>query len=276
MEGCGSPARLVFIAMPPQSAAFARLVEIIARLRAPDGCPWDREQTHRTLRAHLLEESAETLEAIESGDDVALCEELGDLLMQPVMHAQLAAEAGRFSIEDVVEGICEKLVRRHPHVFGDSEANSAAEVLKNWDAIKKVEKAERGEKTTSILDEGPPELPALAQSLKISKKAAKAGFEWPNLAGVVEKLREEAGELENALQNEGKERAAEELGDLLFTIVNLARWNGINPELALRDTNRRFLERFRHMESVAAQKVRALETLSGEEWEELWQAAKKA
>lgn len=254
--------------------SFARLVEIIAQLRAPDGCPWDRVQTHETLRAHLLEETAETLEAIESGDKRHLCEELGDLLMQPVMHTQLAAEAGDFTIDDVITGICDKLVRRHPHVFGDVQAETSAEVLKNWDTIKKQEKAGRGEKAVSILEELPAELPALASALKISKKAAKVGFEWPDLAGVTGKLQEEAAELQVALETESKERAAQELGDLLFTIVNLARWQGINPELALRDTNRRFIGRFQLMENAAREDERELESLSAGEWEDLWQRAK--
>lgn len=256
--------------------AFNRLVEIMARLRAPDGCPWDHEQTHLTLRPSLIEETAEVLEAIESGDDVNLCEELGDLMLQPVFHAQIAAEEGRFTIEDALNGICEKLIRRHPHVFGDLQADDAAAVVKNWDAIKKQEKAARGEKTTSILDDPLRELPALAQSLKISKKAAKVGFEWPDVQGVLEKLREETLEIENALQHESKERVAEEIGDLLFTTVNLARWQGINPELALRDVNQKFIARFRNMEAEAKARGLELESLSPEQWEELWGIAKGA
>lgn len=253
---------------------FDRLTEIMARLRAPDGCPWDREQTHQTLRAYLIEESAEVLEAIESGDARHLCEELGDLLLQVVFHAQLASEAGQFTMADVARGINEKLVRRHPHIFGDTCADDAATVKANWDAIKRAEKAERGEVATSILDGANNELPALLAALKISKKAAKVGFEWPDEAGVVDKLREEVGEVETALHSESNERVAEELGDLLFTIVNLARWRGINPELTLRDSNRKFRRRFEKMELLARERGVELEALSEDEWNVLWNRAK--
>ena len=247
----------------------------MARLRAPDGgCPWDLQQTHQTLRASLIEESAEVLDAIESGDQENLCEELGDLLLQIVFHAQLAQENGDFSIEDVARGINEKLVRRHPHIFGDAVAEDAEAVKANWDVIKAREKAERGEKAVSALGDVPTELPALATALKISKRAAKVGFEWPDEAGVVAKLREEIAEVEDALRNESDERVAEELGDLLFTVVNLARWRGINPELALRDNNRKFRGRFEQMEAQAARRGWELESLSEVQWDELWNAAK--
>jgi MazG family protein len=255
--------------------AFARFAEIVARLRAPDGCPWDREQTHLTLRPYLLEESAEVLEAIEKGDSDLLREELGDLMLQPVLHAQIAAEDGRFTIADVLNEVSDKLIRRHPHVFGDLSAEDSAEVLKNWDAIKRQEKADKGIEVKSILDEPPHELPALAQALKVSKKAAKVGFEWPDLDGVFEKLHEEIAELEHAIRNdEGQERVAEEIGDLLFTAVNIARWQKVNPEMALRDMVRRFMTRFQAMETVAAERMVDLEQLSPQEWEELWGAAK--
>ncbi len=253
---------------------FDRLTQIMARLRAPDGCPCDKEQTHQTLRPYLIEESAETLEAIEENDARHLCEGLGDLLLQVVFHAQIAAEAGEFSIEDVARGINEKLVRRHPHIFGDARADDAATVKANWDAIKNQEKAERGEIQTSILGQTNDELPALAAALKISKRAAKVGFEWPDEAGVVAKLREELAEVEDALAREGNERVAEELGDLLFTIVNLARWRGIHPELALRDNNRKFRARFEKMEAEARRRGWDLETLDEAEWDALWNAAK--
>ena len=254
---------------------FDRLTQIMAQLRAPDGgCPWDLEQTHRTLRASLIEESAEVLDAIESGDQKNLCEELGDLLLQVVFHAQLAQENGDFNIEDVARGINEKLVRRHPHIFGDAVAEDAEAVKANWDVIKAREKAERGEKTVSVLGDVPTELPALATALKISKRAAKVGFEWPDEAGVVAKLREEIAEVEDALANESDERVAEELCDLLFTVVNLARWRGINPELALRDNNRKFRGRFEQMEAQAARRGWELESLSEAQWDELWNAAK--
>lgn len=255
---------------------FQRLTAIVARLRAPGGCPWDREQTHETLRAALIEESAEVLQAIENRDDRNLCEELGDLLLQPVFHAQIAAEAGRFTLDDVLNGICDKLERRHPHVFGEVLADNTAEVLKNWEAIKKQEKAERGEVSTSVLGEIPAELAALSQALKISKRAAKVGFEWEQEADVLEKLREETLEIEAALANESNMRVAEEIGDLLFTAVNLARWRGINPETALRDVNRKFVARFEKMEAEAATRGLELESLSAAQWNELWNRAKKA
>ena len=254
---------------------FQRLTQIMAQLRDPDGgCPWDLKQTHETLRTHLLEESAEVLQAIESGDRSNLCEELGDLLLQVVFHAQIARENGEFSIDDVTRAINEKLVRRHPHIFGDARADDAETVKANWDAIKAREKAERGETQKSVLGETPKELPALASALKISKRAAKVGFEWPDEAGVLAKLREEIGEVEAALSHESEARVAEELGDLLFTVVQVARWRGIDPELALRDNNCKFRGRFEKMEAVARERGWNLEQLSEAQWDELWNAAK--
>jgi tetrapyrrole methylase family protein/MazG family protein len=256
-------------------ASFAHLVEIIAQLRAPDGCPWDREQTHLTLRRHLIEESYEVIEAIERGDDGDLKEELGDLLMQPIMHAQLAAEEQRFDITQVLDGICDKLVRRHPHVFGEVMVNDSGEVLRNWDAIKKAEKQDRPQsESTSILDGLPQSLPSLALALEVSKKAAKVGFEWPDVNGVLEKLHEEAEELWEAIDSQDQARVAEELGDLLFTAVNIARWQKIDPELALRDMVTRFKTRFAHMESSARAQGRDLGVLTPTEWDDLWNAAK--
>ena len=254
---------------------FDRLTQIMAQLRAPDGgCPWDLKQTHETLRPYLIEESAEVLDAIESGDRAHLCEELGDLLLQVVFHAQLAQENGDFNIEDVTRGINEKLVRRHPHIFGDVQADDAETVKANWDAIKAQEKTETGQTETSILANLPTELPALAAALQISKRAAKVGFEWPDEAGVVDKLREEVAEVEDALRSETPERVAEELGDLMFTVVNIARWRGINPELALRDNNRKFRGRFEKMEAQARRRGWDLESLNEAQWDELWNAAK--
>ena len=266
---------------PTPAAAFQRLAGIIARLRAPDGCPWDREQTHATLRTHLLEEACEAMDAIDSGDDAHLCEELGDLLMQPVLHAQIAAEEERFDIVDVMEGISDKLVRRHPHVFGELTVADSGEVLRHWDAIKRDEKAKQGKAQGSILHGVPNTLPSLSQAMEISKKAAKAGFEWPDVAGVLAKLREEIDELEAELadaslpKDAAQERIAEELGDLLFTAVNVARWRKIDPELALRDTVRRFRARFEQMENAAQARGAKLEELSPAEWDELWEDAKK-
>lgn len=270
---------------PTANEEFRRLTQIIAQLRAPGGCPWDREQTHESLRASLIEETAETLDAIERANDVDLREELGDLLMQPLFHAQIASEENRFDLADVLHEICEKLVRRHPHVFGDAQAENTSAVLANWDAIKKQEKADKalqnkGEtedrvlETDSLISNVPPELPALSMALKVSKKAAKVGFEWENLGGVLEKMREEIDELQAEISGENRERATEELGDLLFTVVNVARWKKIDPELALRDTVRRFTQRFHAMEKGAQNQNLELDELSPAQWEMLWNAAK--
>ena len=254
---------------------FQKLIQIMAQLRDPEsGCPWDLKQTHETLRTSLIEESAEVLDAIESGDTANLREELGDLLLQVVFHAQLASEKGDFDMEDVAQTINEKLVRRHPHIFGDVKTDDAETVKANWEVIKAQEKAARGEVQTSVLGEVPSELPALASALKISARAAKVGFEWPDEAGVIAKLREEVGEVEQALAHESQDRVAEELGDLLFTIVNLARWRGIDPELALRDNNRKFRGRFEQMETQARRRGWELEQLSEAQWDELWNEAK--
>ncbi len=256
--------------------SFDQLAGIMARLRAPDGCPWDKVQTHETLRPYLVEESAEVLDAIAQSDPRALCEELGDLLLQVVFHAQLASENGEFSLDDVCRGISEKLVRRHPHVFGSVQADDEQAVKANWDKIKREEKALRGETPTSVLDGVPTSLPALSQALQISKKAARVGFEWQGEAGVWEKAREEMEELEAARDDqESSARQAEELGDLLFTIVNIARWRKVDPELALRDVNRKFKARFEKMEAAARIENVALNELSPDEWEALWQRAKR-
>jgi MazG family protein len=269
---------------PTAAEAFARLVEITARLRAPDGCPWDREQTHLTLRKHLIEEAYEVLDTIEHNDMPHLREELGDLMLQPVLHAQIATEAGHFDIVDVLEEISDKLVRRHPHVFGDVTAEDSAAVLQNWDAIKKQEKAAKADAESgneapheySILHGVPQAMPSLALAMQISKKAAKAGFEWPDVLAVMDKLREETHEVQSELESGAdKQRVGEELGDLLFTVVNVARWQKIDPELALRDTVRRFSARFGQMEAVAREQGRVLEELSPAQWDELWNAAKR-
>ncbi|BCM91972.1 nucleoside triphosphate pyrophosphohydrolase [Abditibacteriota bacterium] len=257
--------------------SFDRLAQIMAQLRAPDGCPWDRVQTHESLRPYLIEESAEVLDAIAEKNSRALCEELGDLLLQVVFHAQLAQEAGEFSLDDVCQGISDKLVRRHPHVFGDERAADADAVKPLWDAIKKQEKVARGEVQTdsSVLDGVASSLPALAGALQISKKAAKVGFEWPNEDGVWDKVREEIDELQSARDmGESKERQAEELGDLLFSVVNIARWRKVDPETALRDVNLKFKKRFQTMEKIARAEGDELEALSPEEWDTLWNRAK--
>ncbi len=260
---------------PTVASAFARLATIVAQLRAPDGCPWDREQTHETLRPHLIEEAYEVLHAIETRDDENLCEELGDLMLQPVLHAQIAEEENRFDIVDVLENISDKLVRRHPHIFGDVNVRDSTQVLANWEAIKTQEKAGRtAPENQSVLDEVPRGLPALSLAMEISKKAARQGFEWPDVSGVLDKVREEIDELENAMQHESRERVGEELGDLLFTLVNVARWQKIDPEITLRDMTRRFSQRFSTMEKLARERNLELAQLSPKMWDELWNSVK--
>jgi tetrapyrrole methylase family protein/MazG family protein len=258
---------------PPQAGpAFESLLETIAHLRAPDGCPWDRQQTPESLRAHLLEETYETLEAIDSGEPAALREELGDLLLQIVLQAQIASEAEDFSMADVVAGIQAKLIRRHPHVFGDTVVEDVDEVLHNWEHLKAGERALAGE-THGALDGVPSSLPALAQALEIQSRAARLGFDWRSVDGVRAKLREEWTELEEA---EDDARRAAEVGDLLFAVVNYARWLGVDPEASLRGANRRFRARFAHMEQASAASGESLGGLGLEALDALWQEAKRA
>jgi MazG family protein len=231
---------------------FAELVRVMARLRAPGGCPWDRKQTFDTIKAYLLEETYEVMEAIDRRDWRGLAEELGDLLLQPVFFAEMAAEEGLFGISDSLEAINQKLVRRHPHVFGDAVADTPEDVKLRWDEIKKGEKAAQGAAAeASALDGIPRNLPALVEADKISHKAAGLGFEWPDIGGVVEKLQEEAAELAHARAEEDREHVEHEIGDLLFTLVNLARFLKVDPEQALRKTNGRFRRRFAHVEKQA-------------------------
>lgn len=244
------------------------LRQLVDRLLGPGGCPWDREQTHESLKRCLLEEAYEVLEAIDEGNLAALREELGDLLLQPLMHAQMEAREGTFDADDVAKGILAKLVRRHPHVFGGLEVSSSDEVLRNWEAIKAKEKKER----TSRLDGVPRNAPSLLRAHQISRKAAKAGFEWPDLDGVWDKLREEERELRDAIAQGDPKAIEAEIGDLLFTVVQLARWTSVEPEDALRVMLDRFERRFRTMESAAD---RPLEELSPSQWDGLWNAAKR-
>jgi tetrapyrrole methylase family protein/MazG family protein len=246
---------------------FYGLVEVVDRLLGPGGCPWDREQTHESLKRHMVEETYETLEAIDSGDPDLLCEELGDFLLQAVMHAQMDAIEGLYNIDDVIAGITEKLIRRHPHVFGDVSAADAEEVLKNWDAIKQAEKGD----PRSILEGVPKSLPALLRAFEVSKRAARVGFEWESLTQVFEKLSEELDELHQAISSRDKNAIEDELGDLLFTLVNVARWLEIEPEDALRKMTDRFTQRFQHMEATTEKPLREL---SLAEWDALWQGAK--
>ena len=251
-------------------AGFEGLTRVVAALRAPDGCPWDREQTHESLKPHLLEETYETLEAIDRADPAELREELGDLLLQVLMHSQIASETGAFDIEQVVQHLTEKLIARHPHVFGDAHAETAAQVLKNWDATKRQQKGR-----DSVLDGVPRAMPALARAQEISKRAARVGFEWDSIDGVLDKLREEETELRQAIESGDSARIASELGDLLFTVVNIARHAKVDAEQCLRQMVDRFTVRFQWMEAEAARLSRPLESLSPDEWEALWQQAKR-
>jgi tetrapyrrole methylase family protein/MazG family protein len=246
------------------------------RLRAPDGCPWDREQTHESLRNHLLEEAYEVYDALADGATPALAGELGDLLLQVVLHAQLAAEAGVFDMTDVWAAIATKIVRRHPHVFGESEARTAADVNRQWERIKAAERAVAADETgaeapSSALDGISRSLPALAASQEMQERAANLGYDWPSIDGVLDKVREEVGELVEA--SDDNERT-EELGDLLFVLVNVGRKTGIEVEAALRAANEKFRRRFRHVELAAAARGVALRDLSFEELDALWDAAK--
>lgn len=250
------------------STSFAQLVEIMARLRAPDGCPWDREQTFDTIKPYLLEETYEVLQAIDDRDWKELADELGDLLLQVVFFSQMAAEAGHFNVNDAIEAINSKLIRRHPHVFGDGDAKTSDEVLKKWDEIKATEKV----RPKGLLAGIPRALPALVEGDKIARKAAGAGFDWPNVDQVFDKLREELGELDEARKAGSQEDIEGEIGDLLFVVVNIARFMKVDPEQALRKTNTKFRRRFAHVEDGLG---KPLTDATLEEMEALWQAAKR-
>ena len=246
---------------------FQTLVNIIDRLRAPDGCPWDREQTHLSVRDSLLEESYEVLEAIDSGDKAELKTELGDLLMQVVFHSKIASENGDFTIGDVIEGIVTKLIRRHPHVFGDKEAKNADEVLRRWEDIKQTERPAK----TSMLDGVPIAMPSLAYSEEIQGRVARVGFDWKDDQGVLDKLDEEVAELKSASTPAQKE---DEFGDILFTLVNYGRRQGIDAESALRGAGRKFAERFKAMEKYCCQQGLSFKDMTFDHQNELWEKVK--
>lgn len=245
-----------------------RLIDIFQILRSPQGCPWDREQTHKTLRKNFIEETYEAVDAIDEDNPELLKEELGDVLLQIVFHSQIASEAGEFTIDDVAKGIADKLERRHPHVFGDTKINGVEDVLTNWDEIKKQEKPER----TSVMSGVTKSQPALMAAHEISKKAVKVGFEWPDVDTLYECVQSEIEEFKEATQVKTQEDMEEELGDLLFAVVNLARWHKINPELALIRANKKFVNRFKKMEELA---TKALNEHNFKEYEKLWDMAKK-
>lgn len=252
---------------------FRELVQVMATLRGPHGCPWDRQQTHQTLKKYLLEETYETLEAIDSQDPAKLCDELGDLLLQIVFHAQLAAEVGEFDIDAVCRGIVAKLYHRHPHVFGGAPLESADQVVQNWEQLKRQEPASR--ERTSLLDGVPVTLPALARAYDLQKRAAQVGFDWENLAGVLEKLSEELQEFIQACHHGQAADRTAEVGDLLFTLVNVCRFIQVQPEEALQQAIHRFIRRFKRMEKLAISLQTRWPDMSLAEMDRLWERAKE-
>jgi tetrapyrrole methylase family protein/MazG family protein len=265
---------------------FDGLVELQIRLLAPNGCPWDREQTHESLRTYLIEEAYEVLDALESGDPDKFAEELGDLLLQIIFHSQLASQARLFDVGDVIERVHTKMVRRHPHVFGTDKADTAAQVLKNWEQLKAEERrqerisrglsaeATQDEKPASLLSGIPRTLPAVMEAYQLTRRASRVGFDWPNIGGVLDKLREEIQELEAEIANGNAARIESEAGDLLFSVVNVVRFLKLDPEIALKKANRKFVERFHDMEAQATESGKKLADLNASELDTLWTDAK--
>ncbi|MEW6094700.1 MAG: nucleoside triphosphate pyrophosphohydrolase [Chloroflexota bacterium] len=264
---------LTALYLPPlgEGTSFEAFQEIVAALRAPDGCPWDREQTHQSLRPHLMEEAYETLSALDSGDPGKMAEEFGDLLLQVVLNAQIASEAGDFNMADVFKGIYDKIIRRHPHVFGDVQLDGVQGVLRNWEKLKAEERLEEGNEK-GLLDGVPLALPALTQAQEYQDRAARVGFDWPEIGGVLDKIAEEIREVRAATDDA---ELTAELGDLFFALVNLARWKKVDAESALRGTNLRFKKRFAYVEKGALKQGRKLSEMTIDEMEALWQEAKK-
>ena len=254
--------------------SFAELVKVMARLRAADGCPWDREQTHASLKPYLLEEAYEALEAIDVGDDGELCKELGDVLLQVVFHAQIAGEEGRFSIDDVARAIVDKLIHRHPHVFGDLEVDGADQVVTNWERIKKEERCGK-DRQPSVLDGVPKQLPALLRAQRIQGKASRVGFDWDEIAGPLAKVEEEFAELRKAMEVGSAAEIEEEFGDLLFALVNVGRFLKVAPEDTLRRAVEKFERRFRQVEETARTQGRDLQEMSMQEMDQIWNQIKK-
>jgi MazG family protein len=255
--------------------AFTRLVDIMARLRAPGGCPWDREQSRESLRPYLIEEAYEALDAIDSGNVDSIRDELGDVLLQVVFHARIAAERGEFDVADVCRAVSDKLERRHPHVFGNVSVRDSEEVLRNWAAIKARERRDRGDSDSAVAGL-PASLPALLYAQRLGEKAARVGFDWPSLDGVLAKVREELEELERALVAGDGTAAGDELGDLLFTLASVGRHVGHSAELTLRQAVSRFVARFQEMERQAGTEGAPLAERSAEDLDRLWRAAKRA
>src|SRR6266849_842568 len=266
---------------------FEKLVSVQARLRAPNGCPWDREQTHQSLRTYLIEEAYEVVEALESGSDAKFAEEMGDLLLQIVFHSQIAREEGRFTAAELIRAIQDKMIRRHPHVFGKTRSKDSAEVLRDWEQIKAGERrsgnnkrdsktSESSAKEVSLLDGVSRAVPATLEGFQLTRKASRIGFDWEDASGVFEKMEEETEELKKALREQDQLKMEEELGDLLFAAVNLSRFLKIDPEIALKKANAKFSRRFREMERLTRQNGREFKDLPREEMEAFWDAAKKS
>ena len=255
-------------------STFAELVAIMARLRGADGCPWDRQQTHATLKPYLLEETYEALEAIDAEDAAELCKELGDVLLQVVFHAQIAAEEGRFDIEAVGQAIVEKLIRRHPHVFDDARADGADEVLRRWEQIKKQERQEQGEAAPSSLEGIPKHLPALMRAHQIQARVARQGFDWDGIDGALDKIEEEFAEVRKAWETGGAAAVEEEFGDLLFSLVNASRFLNVEPEQALRRAVAKFERRFRALEEAVHARSEEVSALSLAALDEIWDEVK--
>lgn len=260
--------------VPPMEAetSFESFLEVVAHLRAPDGCPWDREQTHQSLRSDLIEETYEAVSAIDTDDPANMCEEFGDLILLILLQTQIASDNGEFNITDVLRGINIKIVRRHPHVFGDVHIKDEQALLKNWEKLKEAERQDKGNTEKSLLDGVALALPALVQSQVYQKRAARVGFDWPNIQGVLDKLTEE---LEEVLTASSSDERAFEIGDLLFAVVNLARWYDVDAESALREANVRFRTRFSHIERSAQKNGLSISDLNLEEMEAYWQEAKR-
>jgi len=248
--------------------------DVIAKLRAPDGCPWDREQTHDSLKRYLIEETYEALEAIDTKNPVKICDELGDVLLQVALHAQIASEQGQFDLDDVVHGVASKMVARHRHVFGDAQAETSDDVIHLWEDIKKKEKGHQSH--TQNLKDVPPHLPALMRSFKVQSKAAKAGFDWERIDGAWQKLFEEIKELEEAEKANDQAKMEDELGDLLFAVVNVSRFMNIQPELALTGTIEKFIRRFSGIEGMAAKEGKTLEDMTLQEMDSFWNKVKES
>ena len=254
-----------------EGTSFESFAEIVAHLRAPDGCPWDKEQTHESLRKHLLEESYEAIAAIDSGDFASMREEFGDLLLQAVLQSQIANDEGQFNINQVIQGIHSKIVRRHPHVFGDLKLEGVDGVLANWEKLKEQERGKKKEEK-GMLDGVPLALPALSQAQEYQDRAARVGFDWPEIEGVLDKVKEEIEEIKSA---ETDFELASEIGDLFFALVNVARWKKVDSESVLRGTNAKFKKRFAYVEEGAKRQGRNLSDLTLEDMEALWNEAKK-